>query len=91
MLTFRIDGGRVAAGKIAERLKIIHYAVSLGHHRSLVFYLDANELLQTSFKFTASSQYESWKEFAGDGIFRFSAGLEDADDLIADLEQALDI
>jgi methionine-gamma-lyase len=89
MLTFRIDGGREVAGKIAQRLKIIHYAVSLGHHRSLVFYLDSKDLLQTSFKFTEPEQYESWREFAGDGIFRFSAGLEDADDLIADLEQAL--
>jgi cystathionine gamma-synthase/methionine-gamma-lyase len=25
----------------------------------------------------------------GDGIFRFSVGIEDADDIIADLEQAL--
>jgi methionine-gamma-lyase len=31
----------------------------------------------------------SWKEFAGDGLFRVSIGLEDADDLIKDLEQAL--
>jgi cystathionine beta-lyase/cystathionine gamma-synthase len=26
----------------------------------------------------------------GDGVFRFSVGIEDADDLIADLAQALD-
>jgi methionine-gamma-lyase len=89
MLTFQIDGGVAAASRIAERLKIIHYAVSLGHHRSLIFYLDSGELLRTSFKLDAPEQYESWREFAGDGIFRFSAGLEDADDLIADLEQAL--
>ena len=90
MLTFRTGGGVAAARKIAERLKIIHYAVSLGHHRSLIFYLDSNELLRTSFKLAEPEQHESWKEFAGDGIFRFSAGLEDAADLIADLEQALD-
>ena len=90
MLTFRTGGGVAAARKIAERLKIIHYAVSLGHHRSLIFYLDSTELLRTSFKLAEPEQHESWKEFAGDGIFRFSAGLEDAADLIADLEQALD-
>ena len=90
MLTFRTGGGVAAARKIAERLKIIHYAVSLGHHRSLIFYLDSNELLRTSFKLAEPEQHESWREFAGDGIFRFSAGLEDAADLIADLEQALD-
>ncbi|MDR2466504.1 MAG: PLP-dependent aspartate aminotransferase family protein [Prevotellaceae bacterium] len=95
MLTFQTRGGGgngdgiAAARKIAERLKIIHYAVSLGHHRSLIFYLDSGELLRTSFKLDAPEQRESWREFAGDGIFRFSAGLEDAADLIEDLDQAL--
>jgi methionine-gamma-lyase len=46
-------------------------------------------LLQTSFKFSAPAQYDSWNRFAGEGIFRLSVGLEDADDLIADLAQAL--
>jgi methionine-gamma-lyase len=35
-------------------------------------------------------QLDFWKAFAGDGIFRLSSGLEDADDLIADPEQALE-
>ncbi|KAA6309285.1 O-succinylhomoserine sulfhydrylase, partial [termite gut metagenome] len=72
-----------------EKLQIIHYAVSLGHHRTLIFYLDSNDLLQTSFKFSTPEQLNSWNNFAGEGIFRLSIGLEDADDLIADLEQAL--
>jgi methionine-gamma-lyase len=46
-------------------------------------------LLATSFKFASQKQLDSWKAFAGDGIFRLSVGLEDADDIIADLEQAL--
>ncbi|MDR1338558.1 MAG: PLP-dependent transferase, partial [Prevotellaceae bacterium] len=69
---------------------IIHYAVSLGHHRSLVFYLNSGDLLETSFKFATPEQYDSWNAFAGEGIFRFSAGLENAEDLIADIEQALE-
>jgi methionine-gamma-lyase len=89
ILTFRLKDNRHIR-KIVERLQIIHYAVSLGHHRSLVFYLDSKNLLQTSFKFATSGQYDSWNTFAGEGIFRFSAGLENAEDLIADLEQALD-
>jgi methionine-gamma-lyase len=88
MLTFQIKDSRYIQ-QIAERLQIIHYAVSLGHHRSLVFYLDSQELFQSSFRFSTPEQRYSWDDFAGEGIFRMSVGLEDADDLIADLEQAL--
>ncbi|MDR1556349.1 MAG: PLP-dependent aspartate aminotransferase family protein [Tannerellaceae bacterium] len=89
ILTFRTDDGPRVAHVLAERLQIIHYAVSLGHHRSLVFYLHSQDLLRTSFRFATAGQLASWNTFAGDGIFRLSIGLEDADDLIADLEQAL--
>lgn len=89
IITFQIDNGRSQARKFVERLQIIHYAVSLGHHRSLIFYLDSNELLKTSFRFSTPQQLESWNDFAGDGLFRLSVGLEDAEDLISDLERAL--
>jgi methionine-gamma-lyase len=46
-------------------------------------------LRETSFKFATQAQADSWDEFAGEGIFRLSIGLEDYNDLIADLEQAL--
>lgn len=89
MLTFQTVDGQSAARFFAEKLKIIHYAVSLGHHRSLLFYLNSADLLKTTFRFDTPNQLKSWKSFAGDGIFRFSAGLEDAEDLIADLDEAL--
>ncbi|MDR3245824.1 MAG: PLP-dependent aspartate aminotransferase family protein [Prevotellaceae bacterium] len=89
VVTFQIKN-KEEVKKIAEKLQIIHYAVSLGHHRSLIFYLNSKDLLQTSFKFTTPQQHDSWNTFAGEGIFRLSAGLENAEDLIADLEQALD-
>jgi methionine-gamma-lyase len=89
MITFQVQEGRETARRLAEKLRIIHYAVSLGHHRSLIFYLDTQELLASTFKFAAAKQLESWRAFAGDGIFRLSVGLEDSDDLTADLEQAL--
>jgi methionine-gamma-lyase len=89
IVTFQVENGKEVAQKLAERLQIIHYAVSLGHHRSLIFYLHSEDLLQTSFKLSTSEQLISWNTFAGKGVFRLSVGLEDADDLIADLEQAL--
>jgi methionine-gamma-lyase len=89
MICFQTAEGKKTARRLAEKLGIIHYAVSLGHHRSLIFYLHTEELLVTSFKFTTRKQLDSWKAFAGEGIFRLSVGLEDGDDLISDLEQAL--
>ena len=90
MLTFRVKGDGAALAKVfAEKLQIIHYAVSLGHHRSLIFYMNSKDLLQTSFKFDTPEQLASWNEYAGDGIFRLSVGLENADDLIKDFEQVL--
>jgi methionine-gamma-lyase len=35
------------------------------------------------------AQEAFYREYAGDGIFRLSAGIEDLADLCADLEQAL--
>jgi methionine-gamma-lyase len=60
--------------------------VSLGHHRSLVFYLPTGDLLTTSFHLTPA-QEASYRDYAGDGIFRLSVGIEDPEDLCADLEQ----
>ncbi|MDR2692386.1 MAG: aminotransferase class I/II-fold pyridoxal phosphate-dependent enzyme, partial [Dysgonamonadaceae bacterium] len=89
IITFQVENGKKVAQRLSEKLKIIHYAVSLGHHRSLIFYLDSRELFETTFKFSTQKQLDSWNTFAGEGIFRLSVGLEDAEDLIADLEQAL--
>jgi methionine-gamma-lyase len=88
MLTFQVADGPAAAKILAEQLRIVHYAVSLGHHRSLIFYLPTEELLGTSFPLSAS-QKASYHAYAGNGIFRLSVGIEDPEDLCADLEQAL--
>jgi len=88
MLTFQVADGPRAAEILAKRLKVIHYAVSLGHNRSLICYLGTADLLRSSFHLTPE-QERSYRAFAGEGIFRLSVGLEDAEDLIADLEQAL--
>jgi len=89
MITFQVENGSEQAKVFSEKLQIIHYAVSLGHHRSLIFYLNSKDLLQSSFKLNTPAQLASWNDFAGEGIFRLSIGLEDSVDLIADLEQAL--
>jgi methionine-gamma-lyase len=88
MLTFQVPDGRATAHRLAERLQVIHYAVSLGHHRSLVFYLPTAEMDENSFRLSPE-QLARYRELAGDGVFRLSVGLEDPDDLVADLDQAL--
>lgn len=89
MLTFQVHGdGQKVAEQLAEKLEIWHYAVSLGHHRSLIFYMNTSDLVGSSF-LLSEAQEKAYRDFAGDGIFRVSVGLEDAEDLCADLEQAL--
>jgi cystathionine beta-lyase/cystathionine gamma-synthase len=69
-------------------LEIVHYAVSLGHHRSLIFWMETQGLMDTSFRLTGA-QLDSYKSFGGDGVFRMSVGLEDPEDIIRDLAGAL--
>lgn len=91
MIMFQVGDvakGQETAQEMIEKLQIIHYAVSLGHHRSLVFWMETNPLMETSFRLEGS-QLESYRAYAGDGVFRLSVGLEDAEDLIADLAQVL--
>lgn len=91
MLSFQVGdvatGERIARAMI-EKLQVVHYAVSLGHHRSLIFWMETQGLLDTSFRLSGAAE-DSYRAFAGDGIFRMSVGLEDAEDIIADLAQVL--
>lgn len=91
MIAFQVGDaatGEALAQRMIERLEVIHYAVSLGHHRSLIFWMGTEGLMETSFRLEGA-QLAAYRDWAGDGIFRLSVGLEDADDLIADLERAL--
>jgi cystathionine beta-lyase/cystathionine gamma-synthase len=89
MLTFQVNGdGLDAARRIAQRARIFSYAVSLGKQRSLIYYIPTEDILRTSFHLVGAAE-ESYRSFAGDGVFRTSIGLEDPDDLCEDLEQAL--
>jgi cystathionine gamma-synthase/methionine-gamma-lyase len=81
------EGGALAR-LLAERLQVVSYAVSLGKTKSLLFYIPTEDILRFSFHLEGE-EARSYREWAGDGVFRFSVGLEDPDDIIADLEQAL--
>lgn len=83
MLSFEVKGGKVAGMKLVNALQLITVAVSLG---------DAESLIEHPASMTHSTY--SAEELAASGIapglIRLSAGLENAEDLIADLKQALD-
>lgn len=88
MMAFRVSDGAALAELMMKELQVIHYAVSLGHHRSLIFWLATDDLMKTSFRLEGR-QLDSYRDYAGDGVFRLSIGLEDAEDLIADLDRVL--
>ncbi|MAC22766.1 aminotransferase class I/II-fold pyridoxal phosphate-dependent enzyme, partial [Marinobacter sp.] len=82
MLSIEVDGGQQAAEKVADSLKVFLLATSLGGVESLVSQPSATS-------HHGLSREERLKRGIGDGMLRLSVGLEDAEDLIADLNQAL--
>ena len=88
MLSFRVKNPRKTAEAFMQGLQVVHYAVSLGHHRSLIYLLETKDLIESSYRLEGSD-LEAYRALAGDGLFRFSVGLEDASDIINDLDKVL--
>lgn len=82
MVTIEVKGGMQAAQKVADNLKVFLLATSLGGVESLV-----SQPVATSHH--AISPEERAKQGITDGMLRLSVGIENVEDLIADLEQAL--
>lgn len=82
LLSFELRGGLPAGRKLLEAVGVITHAVSLGDVRSLITHPAST---------TASTMPPELRERAEirDGLVRLSVGIEDAEDLWADLEQAL--
>ncbi len=88
MLSFQVQDGPRTAQAMIDQLKVIHYAVSLGHHRSLVYWIGTDAIMESSFQLDGE-QLARYCEFAGEGVMRLSVGLEDAQDICTDLAQVL--
>jgi cystathionine beta-lyase/cystathionine gamma-synthase len=82
MMALELSGGGKAADRFVRRLKVWTHAPSLGGVESLV-----SEPRFTSHAHLSAEQRT--KAGIPDGFVRLSVGIEDADDLIGDLEQAL--
>jgi O-succinylhomoserine sulfhydrylase len=82
MLAFEVDGGKEAAFTFMNALQVIDISNNLGDSKSLI----------THPATTTHSNIESGEREAlgiTEGLMRLSVGLEDIDDLIADVSQAL--
>jgi cystathionine beta-lyase/cystathionine gamma-synthase len=88
MISFRTANPKAIAQRMMRNLEVIHYAVSLGHHRSLVYLMQTADLIGSSYRLEGD-ELDKYRDVAGEGIFRLSIGLEDSADLIRDLEAVL--
>ncbi|MBQ8176351.1 MAG: PLP-dependent transferase [Oscillospiraceae bacterium] len=79
VLSFGLNADHDTHNRFVSHLKVITSAVSLGHDESLIVFLGEND----------ERQYLYPEEFHN-GFFRFSVGIEDAEDIIADLKQAFE-
>ena len=79
MISFDIKGDEAAHQKFLDSLTLVTHAVSLGDVESLIVYYDKS-----------SDKLPHYPEIYREGFFRFSIGLEDAEDIISDLQQAME-
>ncbi len=83
MLAFEVSGGKAAAFKVANALTIIGISNNLGDAKSLITHPET----------TTHQRLKPEQRTAlgiAPGLLRLSVGLEDVDDLVEDLAQALD-
>jgi cystathionine gamma-synthase len=85
MLSFEVEGGSAEARRVGAATSIFKLATSLGGVESLIFLPTA--WLETDPELMSQIPGSPWAQ--NPGLIRLSVGIESADDLIADLEQAL--
>jgi methionine-gamma-lyase len=82
MISFEVKGGYEGGKKVMDRVKIFARAASLGDTRSLIVH-------SASTSHRAVPREQRLAIGITDGLVRLSVGIEAAEDLIADLDQAL--
>ncbi|MEO0096627.1 MAG: aminotransferase class I/II-fold pyridoxal phosphate-dependent enzyme [candidate division WOR-3 bacterium] len=82
MIAFELKGGREAGRKLMNNIKLCVCAVSLGDTATLI----EHPASMTHFTY---SKEDLEKSGISEGLVRMSVGIEDAEDIIEDLKQAL--
>ncbi|MGE5534376.1 MAG: O-succinylhomoserine sulfhydrylase [Acidobacteriota bacterium] len=83
LCSFEVKGGKAGAFRFQNALKLVRITNNLGDAKSLV----THPTTTTHQRLTPEQRAELG---IGDGLIRFSAGLEHPDDIVEDLLQALD-
>ena len=83
LVAFEVDGGKAAAFRFLNALKLIRITNNLGDAKSLV----THPATTTHQRLTPEARAELG---ISDGLVRFSAGLEHPDDVVEDLLEALE-
>ena len=78
VISFGLNADDKTVERFCAKLKVVTFAVSLGHDESLIF-------PQPSYDERIDLYPKQFRE----GFIRFSVGLEDSEDIIEDLDQAL--
>ncbi len=84
MVSFELKGGLEAGARLMDRLRLVTLGVSLGNVDSLIQH-------PASMTHVSVPPEEREKMGISDGLVRFSVGIENEQDVLADLEQALDM
>ncbi len=82
MMSFGIKGGRAAGARLIERMRLFSHLANVGDAKSLVIHPASTTHQQMSTE-------DLTRAGIGEDLVRLSVGLEDARDLIEDLDQAL--
>jgi cystathionine beta-lyase/cystathionine gamma-synthase len=82
LLSFAVPGGMAGAATVMNSLELVVHAVTFGTSRSICMH-------PRTITHEHMTQQERDEAGIDDGLIRLSVGLEDADDIIADLDQAL--
>ena len=82
VFTFGVRGGYEAGVKLVENVRLFSHLANIGDTRSLILHPASTTHRQLTDEQRAAAG-------AGSDVIRLSVGLETADDLIADLDQAL--
>ena len=82
VFTFGVKGGYEAGMKLVNSVKLFSHLANIGDTRSLIIHPASTTHRQLSDEDRA-------KAGAGDDVVRLSIGIEDVEDIIADLDQAM--
>ena len=83
MLTFRLKGATENADKLIDKVQLLSHVANVGDTKTLIIHPAATTHEQLSPQDQKSSGVEP-------GLLRIAVGIENIDDIKADLRQALD-